>query len=107
MLLTTTAWKPDAGGVATRSPRRMSSSARRRYVRSVPPCGIEGVPTQSKDTSARSSATTGSVVALRSPRSTAVAMSSSMPGSTTGLRPDSDVVDLHSVDVDTAYLVAS
>ena len=54
----------------------------------MPPCDFEGVPTQSKDTSARSSAATGSVVAVRSPLSTAVAISSSMPGSTTGLRPD-------------------
>ena len=107
MLLTTTAWKPEAGGVATVSPRRMSSSARRRYLRSVPPSGTDGVPTHTKDTSARSRATIGSVVALRSPRSTAVAMSSSIPGSTTGLRPARTWSTFTSSTSTAAYLVAS
>ena len=73
----------------------------------MPPWGIDGVPTQSRDTSARSRATTGSVVAVSRPLATAVASSSSMPGSTTGLCPERMMLDLHRVDIDATYLVTA
>ena len=105
VLRTTTAWNPDAGGLAAASPARMSSRARRRYVRSVPPCGDEGVPTQTKDTSARSRATTGSVVARSLPLSTAVAIRLVDARLDNRTPTRSDVIDLYRVDVDPAHVV--
>jgi hypothetical protein len=80
-------WNPDAGGATARDASAMSFTALRMWVRSVPPLGLDGVPTQTSETSAPARAARGSVVACSAPDATAFAISSSRPGSTTGRRP--------------------
>ena len=86
VLRTTTAWKPDAGGVATAIASRMSSSARRgrsgRCRRWAPTaCRRRAATRRPRRSQLRDRWSRGA-----SPP-TAAAMSSSIPGSTTGLSP--------------------
>ena len=87
MLRTTTAWKPLAGGATCVIASRISATTRSMYERSVLPWLPDGVPTQISDRSACSTASDADVVARRRPLCAPVAMSSTIPGSTTGLSP--------------------
>src|SRR5580693_5112125 len=71
VLRMTTLWRPEAGGTATRRAAAMSSTERRMYDRSVAPPVVDGVPTQTSETSASSSASAQDVVACSVPSLTA------------------------------------
>ena len=66
VLRMTTLCRP-AAAAGRRSAAAMSSTARRMKARSVPPRAVDGVPTQTSDTSAPSSASGHDVVACRVP----------------------------------------
>ncbi len=70
------------GGEATASASRTPASARSTWLRSVSPWAPDGVPTQTRHTSACSIASTTCVVARSRPEATPSAISSFSPGST-------------------------
>ncbi len=62
----------------------MSAQTRSRAARSSDPCEPDGVPTQISETSVARTASAASWVARRRPDSTASAIASGSPGSSTG-----------------------
>ena len=97
--------RPDAGG-ASRTAAAISSTARRMKDRSVPPRGVDGVPTQTSDRSAPASASAADVVACSVPPATTAGDEVVEAGLGDRAAAGLDLTDLGLVDVDAPDVVA-